>query len=287
MFGFVKPFTPELKVKENELYNAVYCGLCRCMGKNTSRLSRLALSYDSVFLALLRISACEEQLKTEKKRCPVCFFKKKVSVLSTKQLEYTAAVSSYLIYYNVLDDMKDSKGLKKITSYLIYPFAKRIKRKAQPIDKIEKAIKEQLEEIDRLEKENTPSVDRVADVFGKLLGEIASYGIDDENKHSALYEAGYRTGRFIYIADAVSDYEKDKKHGEYNPFISAGTDMNTAYERLYRAMCIESSHVYAACLLISNGMCGAICENIAQLGLVHTAKKITSKEAQNSRKEMQ
>ena len=173
--------------------------------------------------------------------------------------------------------MKDSKGLKKITSYLIYPFAKRIKRKAQPIDKIEKAIKEQLEEIDRLEKENTPSVDRVADVFGKLLGKIASYGIDDENKHSVLYEAGYRTGRFIYIADAVSDYEKDKKHGEYNPFISAGTDMNTAYERLYRAMCIESSHVYAACLLISNGMCGAICENIAQLGLVHTAKKQVKK----------
>ena len=285
MFGFIKPYTPELKVKENELYGAVYCGLCRCMGKSTSRLSRLALSYDSVFLALLRISLFEEKLDVEKKRCPVCFFKKRPSVMPTEQLEYTAAVSSYLIYYNVLDDIKDSKGFKKITSYLIYPFAKRIKKKAKPLPEIEKEISEHLSQIERLEKENTPSVDKVADVFGRLMGKITAYGIDDEQKRLTAYEAGYHTGRFIYIADAVDDYEKDKKSKEYNPFIVSNTDMSKASERLYRALCTESSHVYGACALLTHGMCGAICENIAQLGLVHTAKTITEKQA-HPRKEI-
>lgn len=279
MFGFIKPYTPELKVKENELYGAVYCGLCRCMGKSTSRLSRLALSYDSVFLALLRISLFEEKLDVEKKRCPVCFFKKRPSVLPTEQLEYTAAVSSYLIYYNVLDDIKDSKGFKKIASYLIYPFAKRIKKKAMPLPEIEKAISDRLSEIEKLEKENTPSADKVADVFGRLLGKIAAYGIANDKKRTAAYEAGFHTGRFIYIADAVSDYEKDKKSGEYNPFVASSIDMNASYERLFRALCTESSHVYAACALASFGICGSICENIAQLGLVHTARSITEKQA--------
>ncbi len=285
MFGFIKPYTPELKVKENELYGAVYCGLCRCMGKKTSRLSRLALSYDSVFLALLRMSVFEEKLETEKKRCPVSVFKKRTSVLPTPQLEYTAAVSSYLIYYNVLDDIKDSKGFKKLAAYLIYPFAKRIKKKAAPLPEIENEIINHLAELEALEKENTPSVDRTADVFGRLLGKIASYGIDDEKKSAIAYEAGYRTGRFIYITDAVEDYEKDKKSGQYNPFTASNTDMSTAYGQIYRALCNESLSVYNACVLLTFGMCGAICENIAQLGLVHTAKTVTEKYA-DTRKEI-
>ena len=255
------------------------------MGRNTSRLSRLALSYDSVFLALLRISLFEEKLDIEKKRCPVCFFKKRASVLPTDQLEYTAAVSSYLIYYNVLDDIKDSRRFKKFASYLIYPFAKRIKKKAKPLPEIEQEITEHLSQIERLEKENTPSVDKVADVFGKLLGKIASYGIDNEQKRLTAYEAGYHTGRFIYITDAVADYEKDKENGEYNPFIVSNIDMRSSYQRIYRALCNESLNVYNACALLTHGMCSAICENISQLGLVHTAKTVTEKHS-HSRKEM-
>ena len=285
MFGFIKPFTPELKVKENELYSAVYCGLCRCMGTKTSRLSRLALSYDSVFLAMLRMSVFEETPTIKKTRCPVCFFKKRPSVLPTVQLEYTAAVSSYLVYYNVLDDIKDSKGIKKAAAYLLYPFAKRIKRKAPPMPEIEEEIKQHLSEIDRLEKENTPSADRIADVFGVLIGNIASFGIDDENKKCAAYEAGFHTGRFIYIADAVEDYDNDVRTAQFNPFICSKTDMKASADMLYRALCMESSHVYNACAVLSYGACGAVCENIAQLGLVHTAKTITDKQRKLSRKE--
>lgn len=279
MFGFIRPYTPELKVKENEFYNAVYCGLCRCMGKKTSRLSRLTLSYDSVFLALLRMSVFEEKPDIGKTRCSVCFFKKRPSVLPTAQLEYTASVSSYLIYYKALDDIKDSKGFGKIASYLAYPFARHIKKRAQPMPEIENEIKKHLDEIDRLEKENTPSADKIADVFGNLIGKIASFGIEDENKKAASYEAGFHTGRFIYLADAIADYDKDVKNGQFNPFICSKTDMKSSSEMLYRALCMESAHVYNACVILSHGTCGAICENIAQLGLVHTAKKITERQS--------
>ena len=33
MFGYVRPFKPELRMKEYEAYKAVYCGLCKeCAG---------------------------------------------------------------------------------------------------------------------------------------------------------------------------------------------------------------------------------------------------------------
>ena len=29
-------------------------------------------------------------------------------------------------------------------------------------------------------------------------------------------------GRFVYLLDAALDYEKDRKHGKYNPFLAMG-----------------------------------------------------------------
>ena len=56
MFGYIRTDTPELRVKENEYYKAVYCGLCRAQGKCTGQCSRMTLSYDMAFLALLRLA---------------------------------------------------------------------------------------------------------------------------------------------------------------------------------------------------------------------------------------
>ena len=55
MFGYVRPYVPDLRVREHELYRAVYCGLCRSMGKHTGCASSFTLSYDFVFLAAVRM----------------------------------------------------------------------------------------------------------------------------------------------------------------------------------------------------------------------------------------
>ena len=55
MFGYVKPVHSELLVKEHEFYKATYCGICRAMKKHTGFFSNVAITYDSVFLALIRM----------------------------------------------------------------------------------------------------------------------------------------------------------------------------------------------------------------------------------------
>ena len=52
MFGYIRVNKPELKVKEFEIYNAVYCGLCREMGKSYGIFSKFCLSYDMTFVTV-------------------------------------------------------------------------------------------------------------------------------------------------------------------------------------------------------------------------------------------
>ena len=54
MFGYVKVCKPELRVREYEEYKAVYCTLCKTLGKEYGVLSRVLLRYDATFYVLLR-----------------------------------------------------------------------------------------------------------------------------------------------------------------------------------------------------------------------------------------
>ena len=53
MFGYLQVQKSELLVREWEAYRSVYCGLCKQMGKDYSFLTRLSLSYDCTFYAML------------------------------------------------------------------------------------------------------------------------------------------------------------------------------------------------------------------------------------------
>ena len=71
MFGYVRPYKPELRFKEFDAYKAVYCSLCKEIGRRYGRVLRLTLSYDLTFLALLQLSLRDLPICLEKKRC-VC-----------------------------------------------------------------------------------------------------------------------------------------------------------------------------------------------------------------------
>ena len=218
MFGYVKPVHSELLVKEYEFYRATYCGICRSMKKHTGALSNVTLSYDSVFLALLRMLFLEDgDISAHKKRCIAHPMKKRCMLKENAALEYTARAFAILSYYKMRDDIADEGVGKKILISPVRPILKSGKKRAgEP--QIEEIIAAKLFEISRLEKENTPSVDEPAHIFGELLGEVFASGLSG-NDRLVLYECGYHLGRFIYAADAAEDYDEDLKKGKYNPYV--------------------------------------------------------------------
>ncbi|MBQ9625024.1 MAG: hypothetical protein IJR47_02840, partial [Clostridia bacterium] len=51
--------------------------------------------------------------------------------------------------------------------------------------------------------------------FGKLLEGVFGVG---SNMDKNIMGLGYNLGKYIYLVDAYTDYEKDIKQGEYNVF---------------------------------------------------------------------
>ncbi len=273
MFGYVTPLEGELKVKEQLFYKSVYCGLCKTMGKRVCNESRLTLSYDVVFLALVRFLLTEEKLEFVKGKCGVSPFKKKAIMKSNPTLEYSAAVGALLAYHNIADDVKDKKGMKRLLSRFLLFSARRMKKRAALPD-LDSFIGNKLNELDILEKSSEATVDSAAQIFGELLSEIFSNGLDGESKLIAS-EIGLHVGRWIYIADAADDYEKDKKRGEFNPIEEYGA------ERLKISLTLELESVSRALELITPYDSGImnIVKNIIYLGMPSRIEIIVKEEA--------
>lgn len=280
MFGYVRPYIPELKVKDHEFYRSVYCGLCRAMGKTTGQLSRFTLNYDFVFLSMVLLLANGEPFEIKRGRCIAHPFKSRAYVENNATLSRVASLSALLVYYKTRDDAEDEKGFKKLAAKIALPFLANACKRAKNPAELEEKIKEKLDALALLEKENTPSPDPVATVFGELLGEIARAGSlsPDDALSRILYRVGYHTGRWIYAADALDDMEDDKKRGSYNPYLLSfgGTPTEAEKALIGRSLILELDELEKAIALLDTGgreLLSDIIENVLYIGLPHITEK--------------
>ena len=263
MFGYVKPVNAELLVKEYEFYKATYCGVCRSMKAITGGLSNILHSYDSVFLALVRMLFVEDSdIGVRKARCIAHPVKKKAMIKRNEATDYTARAFAILTYYKLCDDIADEKLLRRILTGALRPVYSGARRRAN-ISSLADMTAKKLEEITILEKEMCPSIDKPASIFGEILGEMFSFGLDGANKR-ITYACGYHLGKFIYAADAAEDYDKDRSSGSYNPYVIAYggeplTDGNRATIKC--ALLLECREIEAAANLLPYGR-RAVIENI-------------------------
>ena len=220
MFGYVKPYVPELKIIENQYYRATYCGLCRAMRDETGLISRMTLSYDITFLALIRLALLPEVPSFEKKRCFVHWVKKKTVMKKCVSLVYSAHIGTLLTYHKICDDVSDEKGVKRLKAKILrLVFLSSYKKAKKGYEELDELIKTKLRELHVLEKEKIRSADRPATIFGELMASVSSYGIENEENRLIASTIGKATGKFIYISDALDDIDEDRKKNGYNPFI--------------------------------------------------------------------
>ena len=238
VFGYLRVDESNLRLRDYEVYKALYCGLCKSMGHCTGQCSRLELSYDFTFFSALRITLAGELPACKKFRCAIKCFRKHKAFVKSKEIDFCANASAILTHYKLLDDKKDEKGLRRLGVLLLSPLFSRGYRKAKRrYPELDAMVKRSMEELAAIEADkSSTSIDRPAECFGRLAGEIASFGFFDPAARIAR-AAGNAIGKWIYLVDAADDYEKDKKRGRYNPFLSydEGFDQN-AKEELQEAL---------------------------------------------------
>ena len=240
MFGYIKPNVPELRVRDYELYKATYCGLCRTMGKCTGCVSKMTLSYDFVFFALVRMALLKAKGELKRRRCVLHPLKKRPMLEINPTLEYTAKSSVILTRIKLKDNINDTHGFSRFFARiagLVSIFFKKTDKNLLPLaDKIKACFEELL----HLEKEECDSIDMVANTSGELVGHVASFGLDEESAKIA-YEIGFHLGKWVYVIDACDDLEKDVKKKSYNVLKYAfGNSLSDEdKELLKRAMLLE------------------------------------------------
>ena len=218
MFGYVTASMKELDKDMQRRYGAVYCGICRRIRVQSGNVSRLGLSYDMAFLALLLMSLYEPEETAGEKACLMHPLKKRPWV-DNPYIQYAADMNVVLSYYNCLDDWQDDG--KVSARLLAQQFGRHVPEIEARYPRQCKAIEDCIRQLSELEKENCPNPDEPASCFGRLMGQLLTY--EEDLWAPTLGQMGFYLGRFIYLLDAALDYEKDKKKGKYNPYLAMGT----------------------------------------------------------------
>ena len=211
MFGYLRPVEPELKIKDFHYFRAYYCGLCRAMGRRLGQTSRLTLSYEATFLALLLSALSDEEEQLTIGRCLLHPGRKRLFLKDSPFLDYAADAGVLLAYYKLLDDWHNESAIKGLLGAGFFSLTKNkaeIKRKQLAL-----RIAWELEQLQTLEEAACPSLDRAAEPFARIMRELFSVPGASEDLLSFAYELG----RWLYIVDAYDDLEADLKSGSYNP----------------------------------------------------------------------
>lgn len=215
MFGYVVVNKPELKIKDFDLYQSFYCGLCRSLHKEFGRFGQVSLNYDLTFLAILLSGLYEPQNEVVLEHCIIHPMSKHAKVVNP-YIEYAAEMTIVLTYLKCEDDWNDDRRYQsRLMLGMLKSKYERVRAKYP--QKI-KNITEALDAINTCEKQQVLDLDTLSSLFGKVMGEILAY--QEDAWHSLLYETGDYLGRFIYIMDAYDDVEDDLKKQSFNPFVN-------------------------------------------------------------------
>lgn len=291
----MRVYKPEMKIKDYEAYRGIYCSLCRSLGKNYGLFARLTLNFDVTLLAVMRIALSDTCPSFKGGRCPFNLTKRcNYCTDKAEQLDYAAAVGVLLVYFKLLDDLRDEGFFGKLKAGFLYLFMLRAAKKAKKrYPHLAELIGEAMSLQQQTEKNGCASVDEAAEPTASALGKLFAYHIEDSINKRAMERFGYCLGRFIYILDAADDIEKDIKRKSYNVFIQKSSPEPMTEEKIkaikkeaegmLNLSCGEAVKAYELCSLTS---LKAVCDNILYEGLYHSAKeKLTTDNKTEKRNE--
>ncbi len=290
MFGYIRPVERELRIRESEYYRALYCGICTAMGRLCGQRSRLTLSYDAVFIALLRAAVTGEQPEVSKIRCLRHPFCRRAAAEPCDAVDSAAVICTLLACGKLADDAADERGMRRFGARTAGRFLSRAAGRAGRLAvdaaaAVSNGMRELAEAEQRCSTPESASIDIPAAISGRMIGNAAAAGLDGAAAR-IVRAAASAAGRWLYCVDAADDLAEDRKHGRFNPIsLLYGRGTLTPDEALTFSCTLsaELDAARAALDLADAEMrtrapeAWAICENILTLGMPRAAAGVTDK----------
>ena len=114
MFGYIRTDTPYLFIKDDRLYKAMYCGVCKGIAESSGHAARMGLSYDITFLSVIMHNILGIDVKIERQHCLTHCLRSKEMAEVDELSRQLGALNTALVYYKYTDDSADGdKGRGK------------------------------------------------------------------------------------------------------------------------------------------------------------------------------
>ncbi|MDE6597377.1 MAG: hypothetical protein K2K60_01900 [Clostridia bacterium] len=211
MFGYISPDAPYLFKKDETLYKALYCGLCKSIGAGCGQRARTALTYDMAFMSAMVHNIRREDVNIKKAYCCLHWFRRRPIAVKDDTTVMLGCINTALAYYKLLDDKADGDK-KAIFRHLYKRGLKRAKKRHPQAVKI---IEEQTQIQSGLEKSGCAIIDAACEPTAEMMKKLSVYALGEfSTEHTEAFF--YDLGKWIYLADALDDYDKDVKKGRYN-----------------------------------------------------------------------
>lgn len=290
MFGYIKPFKAELKVKEWEAYQGIYCGLCKQLAQRYGLFARMTLNYDFVFLAMMDMALREQRIHFCQCNCITHPFKKRTCCQSNQNLELCCDIAMLLTCYKLEDDLADEGLLRRTAVRLVLPFARRDREKAaQYRPQLAEQMQQLMQQQNRLEQEGCAQVDLAAEPTALLMQQVFAALSDDPMRKRALERFGYLLGRWTYLIDALDDWEEDVRRGRYNPFARQAQQQEITPGEQYRqargTLYLTIAEMRKAYDLLGIRSLDSILENVLDLGLRQMVDHILAKKTEEPKEQ--
>lgn len=277
MLGYVTILRDELKIREFDLYQAYYCGICKSIAARYGNLPRLVLSYDSVFLAMLLAGAKGEEASVNREHCILHHIKKKPVAHGAGAIDYAADMLIISAYHKFMDDRSDEHRLRGGAGVLLLTGAYRRLEAKYPSICGEFAAA--LAELGRLEGERSPSLDKTSQAFARCMQILFTGYLEDAGKNRVLSQIASELGKWIYIIDAADDFDADMRSGAYNPLRYRREGRAELGPTLYHHL----ADMAASRELLDIGANSGIIDNIVYLGLRARTDQILAGREQDGR----
>lgn len=216
MFGYILPDKPNLYMKDYALYRAFYCGLCHQIGRCQGQCMRMSVNYDVTFLSILLHGLAKEELPMEMRACVLNPFRKKSVVGETPLLKTMAYLNTLLVDFKCRDDIAD--GGKRGKKHLRRLIGLRVRSARKALPEVAKVLDQAFEAQCEVEAGAPTSWHMAAEPFANAIQDIIRL-LTADLYTPELGMIGYLLGQYVYVLDAVDDYDKDKKKGQYNPLV--------------------------------------------------------------------
>lgn len=219
MFGYVRPYKPNLRIKDFTHYRAIYCGMCKTIKRNYGEIPRLATNYDLTFVALILFAFREEGIELGLERCIANPIKPHGIAQKHDVLEFTAATAILLSAAKIQDNIDDKDQVLLNRSAKLF-FNGPAKKAAIAFPTLAEFISNGMRETYALERGESVADMRPPQRFGLMLADIFMLGLEgtaiDDLSREALRLAAADLGQWVYFMDALEDYDEDLAKSEYS-----------------------------------------------------------------------